>query len=328
MNERLLLSLQQGLPIVSRPFYDLAVQFGLTEDELLAELKREFENGTFRRLGAVFNAHSLNYGSQLCAIDGISEEHMDEVIRVLNEDSSITHCYLRGWSEQLPENHRARLCEPFPRIWFTWSEHRGCFRERFEELRKKLAPAIVWELPALQTFKIQVIFGGEGSPAKGNPGKVISDFSAEDKRLIRILQGNLEICSAFFQAIAKQCELTESEVMAKIQQWLKDGVIRRLAILPRHHRLGYRANAMALWNVSAEEAARLGPILASNGAVTHCYFRQTFPGFPYGLYAMMHGKSWEDLLQTYEQLTCQLGQEDAKLLCSLKEYKKTSMRFF
>lgn len=328
MNDRLLLMLQQGLPIVARPFDELARRFEMTEGELLVELKSECEKGTFRRLGAVFNAQSLNYRSQLCAVDGIDNEKFDEVVRILCEDPSITHCYLRGWSEQLPSTHSARLAEPFPKIWFTWSEHRGCFRERFDDLKRKLAPATVWELPALQTFKIQVIFGGAGFSSSGNSAKIIEDFSEEDKRLIRVLQGNLDLHPAFYQAIAARCELSEEQVMSKIQHWQEDGVMRRLAFLPRHHRLGYRANAMALWNVSAEEAVRLGPILAANSAVTHCYFRQTFPGFPYGLYAMIHGKSWEELLQIYDQLTHQLGETDAKLLCSLKEYKKTSMRFF
>jgi siroheme decarboxylase len=59
----------------------------------------------------------------------------------------------------------------------------------------------------------------------------------------------------------------------------------------RHRRLGYAANAMAVWDVPDERVAGVAPLLASDPAVTLCYRRaRALPQWPYNLYCMVHGR--------------------------------------
>jgi len=68
-------------------------------------------------------------------------------------------------------------------------------------------------------------------------------------------------------------------------------MVRRLGIVVRHHELGYRANAMAVWDVPDDRIQEAGRLLAAEPDVTLCYRRDRRPPeWPYNLFAMVHGR--------------------------------------
>jgi hypothetical protein len=62
--------------------------------------------------------------------------------------------------------------------------------------------------------------------------------------------------------------------------------------------------------------------------VTHCYQRETGPAWPYNLFAMVHTGSWELTRRLFERISADAGLQGGRMLGSLREFKKTSMRYF
>jgi hypothetical protein len=62
--------------------------------------------------------------------------------------------------------------------------------------------------------------------------------------------------------------------------------------------------------------------------VTHCYERVTREGWPFNLYAMIHRADWTTARELFERLGSDIGRPQGLMLGSLREFKKTSMRYF
>ena len=75
----------------------------------------------------------------------------------------------------------------------------------------------------------------------------------------------------------------------------------------RRHELGYRANAMLVWDIADEKINALGALLSKEDCITLCYQRpRHLPHWPYNLFTMIHGKDVptveqciEDIVQKY-----------------------------
>jgi siroheme decarboxylase len=68
-------------------------------------------------------------------------------------------------------------------------------------------------------------------------------------------------------------------------------MIRRFGLVVRHHELGYRANAMTVWDVPDERVPGVAARLIELPFVTLCYRRpRRPPAWPYNLFCMIHGK--------------------------------------
>ena len=85
---------------------------------------------------------------------------------------------------------------------------------------------------------------------------------------------------------------------------------------------------MAVFRVEHERVAELGARLAQAPEVSHCYARNAIPGFPYTLYAMLHGPDRGTCEQLASRLARQLGSTDYAVLFSVKEFKKVRLRYF
>jgi len=76
----------------------------------------------------------------------------------------------------------------------------------------------------------------------------------------------------------------------------------------RHRRLGYKANAMVVWDLPEAQASDAGRGLAADAAVTLCYRRaRALPEWPYNLYCMVHGRERADVTQAIERLCARRG---------------------
>jgi siroheme decarboxylase len=154
-------------------------------------------------------------------------------------------------------------------------------------------------------------------------------WSEKDKILIRLLQEDLPVCAEPYREVARLAGMEQVEVLARVREWIGRGVIRRLGASVRHVELGYKANCMVVWQVEgAEEARRAGETLAGFREVTHCYRRPAFDGWPYTLYTMVHGRDREDIANLVRRMAAAAGLSEYRMLYSVKEWKKTSMKYF
>jgi len=85
------------------------------------------------------------------------------------------------------------------------------------------------------------------------------------------------------------------------------GVINRLGAMVNHNKLGFTANAMFACRAPKSRVIEIGQKLAAVKIVSHCYERKTFKGWPYNIFAMMHGSSMADIRKTVERFVKKRG---------------------
>ena len=96
----------------------------------------------------------------------------------------------------------------------------------------------------------------------------------------------------------------------------------------RHHELGYRANAMVVFDLPDAEVDRIGLQLAAEPGVTLCYRRtRSLPEWPYNLYCMVHGRSREEAQPVIERLAAMAG-APTTVLFSTRRFKQCGARYF
>lgn len=153
-------------------------------------------------------------------------------------------------------------------------------------------------------------------------------LSEIEKKVIAAIQGDMPISSHPYRTLADQVGLEEEVLLGIIQDLVDRGIIRRFGATLRHQKSGYRANAMVAWQVDEDRIDKVGKLMASFRAVSHCYRRNPTDQWPYNLYTMVHGKNEEDCRHTAEKMAARAGVETYSLLFSRQELKKTSMRYF
>jgi DNA-binding Lrp family transcriptional regulator len=149
-----------------------------------------------------------------------------------------------------------------------------------------------------------------------------------DKKVILLIQGDLPLELRPFAVLANQAGISEEEFVERVASLKKRGIIRRFGATLRHQEAGFSSNAMVAWIVPEERIEEVGKAMARIRAVTHCYQRKTYSGWPYNLYTMIHGAGQEKCREIAKQLSRKVGIKEYILLFSEKEFKKTSMQYF
>lgn len=150
-----------------------------------------------------------------------------------------------------------------------------------------------------------------------------------DLRLIAATQEGLPLVLEPYQAIAEQLGVPVTEVKERLSRWLASGAVRRIAAVPNHYRLGFRANGMTVWDIPDEWAEELGSQVGALPFVSHCYLRPRHSGvWPYNLFAMVHGKTRDEALLQVEEIRRVLGERvrSFEVLFSRRILKKTGFR--
>jgi len=150
-----------------------------------------------------------------------------------------------------------------------------------------------------------------------------------DRRIIRATQAGLPVCARPYQRVADELGLDVGELMNRLRSMQAAGVIRRIAAVPNHYRLGFRANGMSVWDVPDERVAELGPRVGALDCVSHCYRRpRREPVWPYNLFAMVHGTTRDEVMAGVERIRALLGNASRRhdVLFSSEILKKTGMR--
>jgi DNA-binding Lrp family transcriptional regulator len=150
-----------------------------------------------------------------------------------------------------------------------------------------------------------------------------------DRRIVRVTQAGLPLAPRPYHAIAEQVGATAEDVMARLARMQACGIIRRIGAVPNHYALGYRANGMSVWDVPDAEVSRLGRMIGALEFVSHCYHRpRRPPAWPYNLFAMVHGRSREEVEAQVAEIARLLGPHDRghAVLYSTRILKKTGLR--
>jgi DNA-binding Lrp family transcriptional regulator len=304
------------VPFADDPFAALGEALGLTGDEVLSALRTWRADGVLREISAVLEGSALGYESAL-ATGRVPEADLERVVGVLNAHPTVTHNYLRSHSYNL---------------WFTVAAPGEMGVE--ETLRLLALESGVPTFHALRrtaTFKIGVSFDPETRTNRSVAEPVMAveavRVSQRDKALFRALQTPLPLEQRPFEALARAAGADAGELLDFGRRHL-GGALRRYVGTLRHRKLGVSENGMVVWNVPPPDQERVGRRLAESPEVSHCYARNAIPGFPYTLYSMLHGPDRESCQELAARLAGDTGMRDYALLFSVREFKKTRLRYF
>lgn len=150
-----------------------------------------------------------------------------------------------------------------------------------------------------------------------------------DRALVVATQEGLPVSERPYQIVGEKIGISEDEVICRLEKMLERGVIRRIAVVPNHYRIGFKANGMTVWNVKDSDVKRLGRQIGELPYVSHCYQRPRHePYWSYNLFAMVHGTERAQVEERAEKLKALLGDAclGSEILYSSKILKKTGMR--
>lgn len=101
LDRRLVIATQAGLPLVPRPYDQLAEQLGTTAAEVKARLAAMLEAGRIRRIGAVPNHYALGYTANGMSVWDVDDARIHALGEAVGRLDFVTHCYERP--RRLPE---------------------------------------------------------------------------------------------------------------------------------------------------------------------------------------------------------------------------------
>ncbi|WP_374424149.1 Lrp/AsnC family transcriptional regulator [Chromobacterium sp.] len=317
LDARLIDRLQGGFPLAARPYAVAGRSLGISEDSLIRRLRELLHAGVLSRFGPMYQIERLGGRFVLAAL-AVPEARFDEVAAAVNALPAVAHNYRR--------EHRLNM-------WFVLAADSADAIDAARRGIELVTGLAVSLFPKEREYFVGMRFqvGGAapvgaaaGARCAGEPAAL----SADDRLLIRATQAGLPLCRQPYRDIARQLGWTEAEVTAKLARWLEQGVVRRIGAVPNHYAIGYRANGMAVFDVADEQVDALGAQLGGLDAVSHCYRRPRQPGWPYNLFAMLHGSERPAVLAAVDDARALLGEacRSHEVLFSSRILKKTGLR--
>ena len=360
LSQKLLAIIQDGFPLVERPYAVLAEMLGSDETTIFNAVEKMRASGVIRRIGGVYDSKKLGFISRLCAgmvptssQDFSTESHdetpMEKFAAVVMGEPAITHNYIRSHEYN---------------VWFTViAENEAAIETVVERVCAKTELHDVHVLSATKKYKIDTVMGASApvvsrlwlvnrvgdesvvterhSERSEESSNFRGNLSESDKSRIRTACGDIPHTHTPFKDWGVSCDELREDLAAKR--------MRRFGAILRHQNAGFAFNAMVCFRLNEEPFAdsrhsdnpalrhsdnrRLEEsskvlVLAKKHYVSHCYERPSFEKFPYNLYAMMHAPSAELLSRYIEDAAKSIDNNNYVVLNSLRELKKTSFGFF
>ncbi len=152
----------------------------------------------------------------------------------------------------------------------------------------------------------------------------ISDI---ETRILAVLQGGFPRSLTPYQDMADLVGIDTKELLGVLDNWKREGKLRRIGSVVDHFKVGLSGGAMVTWQVEPERVEQVGVILANFKEVSHAYERKTSENWPYNLYTMVHGAGIPEVEQTVGLMSLACGVSNYRILATEKEFKKVSPRY-
>jgi DNA-binding Lrp family transcriptional regulator len=317
---RLLNDYQHDFPLVAAPFAAMAAALEVSEADVLGTLARLQERGTVSRVGAVFRPRSI--GASTLAALAVPEDELEHVAQMVSAYPEVNHNYQR-------EHHY--------NLWFVVTAPDELTLQRvLREIEERSGCRVLY-LPLVEDYHIDLGFDLTGvrgkralhAEAHAGGGRVYAPTPGE-RRLIAAIQSGLPLVERPFALAGTQAGMSEAEALAALQNLLDRGVIKRMGVVVRHHELGYRANAMVVWDIPDEEVSSVGACLGRIEYVTLCYRRpRRLPAWRYNLFCMIHGHDRAEVLARVAAMRENCGLQDvaSEVLFSTRRFKQCGARY-
>lgn len=314
----LLNDFQRGFPLVARPYASIGECLGEAESEVINELAYLRACGKISRVGAVFAPRTVG-ASTLAALQA-PPERLEAIAAIVSARPDVNHNYRREHD------------------WNLWFVVTAATSERVDAALHEIESASacrVISLPLQDEYHIDLGFDLGGGKRVTHAPRCIEamvplDLTTAERRLMTVLEEGLELVPRPYARIGMRCGMTEDDVLDTLARWLRDGILKRFGVVVHHHELGFRANAMCVWNVPDDRVRELGLALAAEHGVTLCYRRaRAGDDWPFNLYCMIHGRRRNEVEAAVASINrrLRLGGYRHRMLFSLQRYKQTGARY-
>lgn len=314
---RLIDRLQRSVPLSERPFAELGLELGLSEAALIERIERLLASGVLTRFGPLFQIERAG-GQFILAALQVPEARYAEVGALVNELPEVAHNYRR--------EHRLNM-------WFVVAaetpEAAWAACDRIEAATGLPVHAFPKEREFFVGLYLPLLAPAAAAPPPPAPGPTPLRLTDFDRRLMAATQAGLPLVPRPYDSVAALLDSRGARVRERLAELLAAGVVRRLAAVPNHYRLGYTANGMSVWDVDDAQVDRLGELVGAQPGVSHCYRRPRKAGvWRYNLFAMLHGHDRPEVLAQAERLAALLGPACGahEVLFSSAILKKTGLR--
>ncbi len=95
IDRAIVVATQDGLPLVDKPYHEVARQVGISADEVMNRMERLLHEGAIRRIGVVPNHYALGYRFNGMTVWDVADEHIPEAGRLVGDLDFVSHCYHR-----------------------------------------------------------------------------------------------------------------------------------------------------------------------------------------------------------------------------------------
>ena len=150
-----------------------------------------------------------------------------------------------------------------------------------------------------------------------------------DRKIVAATQEGLPLTPEPYRTVAGSIGIEVDELEHRLKRLGEIGAIRRIGAIPNHYALGLTCNGMSVWDVPDEQVAAIGARIGALPDVTHCYERPRHPPlWPYNLFAMVHGRSGEEVRAKVDEIRALIGPalRAHDVLFSRRILKKTGLR--
>ena len=359
LDRRLLDEHQRGFPVCETPFAEIAHSLGCDTDEVLRRLARLRRDGVVSRIGPVFAPGRI--GASTLAAMAVPPARLESVAACVNRYRAVNHNYEREHAINLWFVLAAPDADEIGEALADIRRRTGL---EVLDLRLERAYHIDLGFPLWRRAEAS---GTRSSRAEGNgaasggamssgagrngaawggarpngagrsdtapagaytPGPPAA-LDASDRRLVGAIQDGLPLTARPYAAVARRTGLSEALVMDRLARLLDDGVIKRMGVVVRHRELGYRANAMVVFDVPDHRVDAAGERLARVSRVTLCYRRgRRLPRWPYNLYCMIHGQDRAEVMGRVDGLPADaVAGLDRAVLFSRRRFRQRGARY-
>ena len=104
LEKKIVASIQEDLPLESRPYRRIAENIGITEERLLEELRSLCDRGIIRRFGATLRHQKSGFDANAMGAWIVDESQIDAVGEQMASFPEVSHCYRRNPADGWPYN--------------------------------------------------------------------------------------------------------------------------------------------------------------------------------------------------------------------------------
>lgn len=320
LQKRLLDDWQRRFPLTPRPFDDIARELGVGEDWVIAQISAFLQQGLISRVGPVFRPNTVGASTLVAA--AVPPAQLAAVAARINRYDEVNHNYQR--------EHRLNL-------WFVVTTASGAQLEQVLQHMERTVRLPLLRLPLLRDYHIDLGFTMFGETAMSRGECAVTDAAdhpplsaASQAALVAEIQNGLPLTSRPYQAVAHRLGWSEARLIDTLRGELRSGVIRRFGVVVRHRALGYRANAMVVWDVPEQDIDVIGRKFGGEPHVTLCYRRPRIAEvWPYNLFCMIHARQRGDVEELVNAMVRQhlAGPLPHEILFSVRCFRQRGARY-